>query len=198
MADLDLSEMKMFAKWHATRDLVNNREFWNDCLSAYVDKCVTLPMYDEPAEREAILKLVQCPPGQCGACCAYDKVAITRAEHDTLVKNTNQKVNFLSDDKSNIFLDCRNGCQFLKNNICVVYAFRPSVCRAFPIVAPKDAVDQEGTQLKQIQVRLKCAAAVEAVRAVFVKVCSTGKVMLLPDLSLIPEYENGRGALGKI
>jgi len=190
--------MKMFAKWHTTRDLVNNGEFWNDCISAYLDKCVTLPMYDEPAEREAVLRLVKCPPGQCGACCAYEKVAVTPAEYDILVKNTNQKVNFLSDAEGNIFLDCRNGCQFLKSNICTVYSFRPSVCRAFPIVASKDAIDQEGVRLKQIQIRLKCAAAVEAVRAVFIKVCSTGKVILLPDLSLIPEYENGRGALGSI
>ncbi len=198
MADLDLSEMKMFAKWHATRDLVNNREFWNDCVSAYLDKCVTLPMYDEPAEREAVLKLVRCPPGQCGACCAYEKVAVTLAEYDTLVKNTNQAVSSFSDNNGNIFLDCNNGCQFLKSNICTVYSFRPSVCRAFPIVEPKEAVNQDGARLKQIQVRLKCAAAVEAVRAVFIKVCSTGKVMLLPDLSLIPEYENGKGALGAI
>jgi Fe-S-cluster containining protein len=198
LADFDLPEMKMFAKWHAVTDLVNNGEFWNDCSSAYLDKCVTLPMCDEPAEREAVLKLVKCPPGQCGACCGYDKVAITQNECDALVKNMNQKINFLSDEKGNLFLDCRNGCQFLKNNICVAYAFRPAVCRAFPIVAPKDTVDQDGARLKQIQIRLKCPAAVDVVRTVFTKVCSTGKLMVLPDLSLIPEYENGKGVLGRI
>jgi Fe-S-cluster containining protein len=190
--------MKMFAKWYSTPDLVNNREFWRDCMLAYLDKSVTLPVCDEPAEREAILKLVKCPPGECGACCRYDKVAITPKEYEALAANTHYEINVLSDDKGDLFLDSSDGCQFLKNNICVAYSFRPAVCRSFPIVTPKDAVAMDGTQLKQIQIRLKCPAALEAVRAVFTRVCSTGKLMLLPDLSLIPVYEGGKGVLGSI
>jgi Fe-S-cluster containining protein len=198
LADLDLQEMKMFAKWYGTPELVNNRAFWQDCMTAYLEKSVTLPMYDEPAEREAILKLVKCPPGECGACCRYDKVAITPKEYEVILANTHQPVNVFSDDKGNLFLDSNNGCQFLKNNICVIYSLRPSVCHSFPIITPKDAVATDGTQLKQIQLRLKCPAALEAIRAVFTRVCSTGKLMLLPDLSLIPAYEGGKGVLGSI
>lgn len=198
MADLDLQEMKMFAKWYGTPGLVNNRDFWSDCLAAYLDKSVTLPMCDEPAEREALLALVKCPPGECGDCCRYDKVAITQKEYEALKANTQQTIRVLSDDKGNLFLDSRNGCQFLKNNICVIYSFRPAVCRSFPIVTPKVVVDTDGTQIKQIQMRIKCPAALEALRTVFTRVCSTGKLMLLPDLSLIPVYENGNGVLGRI
>lgn len=198
MADLDIQEMKMFAKWYSTPDLSNNQEFWRDCMSAYVDKSITLPMYDEPAEKEAILKLIKCPPGQCGACCRYDKVAITWEEYELLRRNTHNEVNILSDDKGNIFLDSSHGCQFLKNNICVIHSFRPSVCRSFPIIAPKDAITTDGAQVKQIQMRLKCPASLEAIRTVFSRACSTGKVMLLPDLSLIPAYEGGKGILGSI
>ena len=198
MADLDLNEMKMFAKWYSTSALVDNNEFWRDCMTAYLEKSITLPMYDEPAEREAILKLVKCPPGECGACCRYDRVAITQKEYEVLMAKTQQKTNILSDNEGNLFLDSTNGCQFLKNNICVIYSLRPTVCRSFPIVTPKDAVAADGTQLKQIQIRLKCPAALEAVRTVFTRVCSTGKLMLLPDLSLIPVYEDGKGILGSI
>jgi Fe-S-cluster containining protein len=198
LADLDLQEMKMFAKWYATPDLVNSREFWRDCMAAYLDKSVTLPMYDEPAEREAVLKLVKCPPGACGACCRYDKVAITQTEYETLVSHARETVNVLTDESGDLFLDSHSGCQFLKNNICMAYAFRPAVCRAFPIVNPKDTVDADGTQLKQIQMRIKCTAALEAVREVFVRVCATGKLLVLPDLTLIPAYEDGKGVLGSI
>jgi Fe-S-cluster containining protein len=198
LADLDLQEMKMFAKWYGTTELVNNPEFWRDCMSAYLEKSVTLPIFDEPGEREALLKLVNCPPGACGDCCRYDKVAVTREEYNALLSNTRQPINVISDNEGNLFLDSSNGCQFLKNNTCVIYTFRPSVCRSFPIVTPKDAVDMDGKQLKQIQVRIKCPAALEAVRKIFTGVCSTGKLMLLPDLSLIPAYDGGKGVLGSI
>jgi Fe-S-cluster containining protein len=198
LADLDLQEMKMFAKWYSTPELHNNTEFWRDCMAAYLDKSVTLPLCDEPPEREAILKLVTCPPGFCGACCRYDRVAITQKEYELLLTNAHQPINVLSDGDANLFLDSSNGCQFLKNNICTIYSIRPSVCRAFPIIAAKNTVAEDGTHLKQIQIRLKCPAALEAVKSVFTRVCSTGKLMLLPDLSIIPVYEDGKGALGKI
>ena len=198
MADFDLQEMKMFAKWYGTPDLVNNPGFWQDCTVAYIDKSVTLPMYDAAPEREAVAKLVKCPPGECGACCRYDKVAITPAEYDMLISGTHQQIRTLSDEKGNLFLDSSHGCQFLKNNICVVYSFRPAVCRSFPIITPKDAVGIDGAQLKQIQIKLKCPAAVEAVRNIFLNACSTGKIILLPDLSLIPVYDNGKGVLGSL
>ena len=198
MADLDLQEMKMFSKWYSTRKLVNNQEFWRDCMSAYVDKSISLPMYDEPAEEEAILKMVKCPPGQCGACCRYDKVSITWEEYELLRRNTQREVIVLSDNQGNIFLDSSDGCQFLKNNICTIHSFRPSTCRAFPIITPKDAVATDGAEVKQIQMRLKCQASLEVIRSIFSRACSNGKVMLLPDLSLIPLYEGGKGVLGCI
>jgi Fe-S-cluster containining protein len=198
VADLDLQEMKMFAKWYGTPDLFKLPEFWGDCMRAYMDKSVTLPMYDEPAEREAVLDLVKCPPGECGDCCRYDKVALTQEEYETLVARTDARLDLITDANGNLFIDSSGGCPFLKDNICSIYAFRPSVCRSFPIVTPKEAVDADGALLKQIQVRIKCPAALEAVKTIFTRVCSSGKLMLLPDLSLIPVYDGGNGVLGKI
>jgi len=48
--------MKMFANGTAFPDLVHNDGFWRDCMSAYLYKSVILPVYDEPAEHEAVLK----------------------------------------------------------------------------------------------------------------------------------------------
>jgi Fe-S-cluster containining protein len=198
LAELDIQEMKMFAKWYGTAGLASNREFWHDCMAAYVDKCVTLPMYDELAEREGVLKLVKCPPGECGACCKYDKVAITQKEYNAILANTHSSINIISDDKGNLFLDSSKNCQFLINRICTIYSYRPSVCRSFPIITSKEAVAADGTPVKQIQVRLKCRPCLDAVCEIFTRVCATGKLILLPDLSLIPAYEEGEGVLGRI
>ena len=198
MADFDLAEMKMFAKWFATPGLANNREFWQDCEKAYVDKSVTLPMYDEPAERQAVLSLVKCPPGECGACCRYDRVAISREDYTRLAAYSSQPPDILTDESGQIYLRTAGGCQYLKCNTCTAYVVRPAVCAAFPIIVPRQTVSMEGDQRTQLQIKLKCPAAVEAVRSIFSKVCSTGKVIVLPDLSLVPAYEDGKGVLGPI
>jgi Fe-S-cluster containining protein len=198
LADLDMQEMKMFAKWHATANLADNAEFWQDCLAAYVDKAVTLPMYDQPAERESVLKLVRCPPGECGACCRYDRVALTRQERIALEAASRQTVNTSADEAGNMYMTTGGGCRFLKNNACTVYPQRPAVCAAFPVITARDAVTMDGTSLKQIRVKLKCPAALEVVKTIMTGVCAGGKVVLLPDLSLVPAYENGKGVLGSI
>ena len=198
MADLDLQEMKMFAKWYGTPELFKVGEFWADCMKAYLDKSVTLPMYDEPAEREAVLSLVKCPPGECGDCCRYDKVAITSQEYATLTSRTGCQPDVITDEAGNLFIDSSRGCPYLKDNMCSIYSFRPAVCRSFPVVTPKEAMDIDGAVLKQIQIRIKCPAALDAVRAIFTKICSTGKLILLPDLSLVPVYDGGNGVLGPV
>jgi Fe-S-cluster containining protein len=199
LADLDLQEMKMFAKWYGVPDLVHNDGFWRDCMSAYLYKSVILPVYDEPAEHEAVLNMVQCPPGACGSCCRhYEKIAMTQDEYIRLSSLNRGAVRTINDEKGQLYLDLHDGCQFLSNNICTVYAQRPGVCRSFPILSPRNAVTPDGQPCKQMQMRLECSAALEAIRKIFVQACNSGNVMLLPDLSLIPVYNNGNGILGNI
>lgn len=197
MANLDVQEMKMFAKWHGVSDLVYNADFWMDCMSAYQDKSITIPYYDTEVERGEVERLVKCPPGECGVCCRYhDTIAISNLEYIALRAVSDQQPNVSKDNNGQLFLRVHEGCQYLVNNACSVYAVRPAVCQAFPLVASKEATDLNGTAVKQLQIRLQCQAALDAVRVIFGKVCSQGKVMLLPDLSLIPAYENGHGVLG--
>jgi len=199
MAELDAQEMKMFAKWHGVCDLVGNDCFWMDCMSAYRDKSVTLPLYDTTAGREEIAQLVKCPPGECGECCRYhETIAINDPEYKALCAVAKQRPSVLRGSDGQVYLRVHDGCQYLVDNACSIYAVRPSVCKAFPLVASKDAVDLNGAHVKQLQIRLQCQAALDAIRAVFCKVCEKGKVLLLPDLSIIPTYENGHGVLGSI
>lgn len=200
MANLTFEEMKMSSKWYGTKDLISNQEFWLDCLKTYInaDKVVPLPLVNNESERIRISQLVKCPPGRCGLCCCYDRISISKAELSQLEVVTKQVIKAEIDGNRDIFLNSRGGCQFLKNNACIVYDFRPRVCKLFPIVAPRGSVTIDGVEFEQVQIRLKCSAALEVIKAVFVNACVKGKVMLLPDLSLIPVYEEGNGPLGII
>jgi len=199
MADLDIQEMKMFAKWHGMCDLEKDAGFWRDCMSAYRDKSVAIPFHDTEVEREKVSQLVRCPPGECGECCRYhDTIAISAVEYTLLCAAAKQRPNVLKNSDGQLYMQVHDGCQYLANNACSVYAVRPSVCKAFPLVAPKEAVGLSGIAVKQLRIRLQCQAALDALRAIFCKVCAQGKLLLLPDLSLVPVYENGRGVLGSI
>jgi Fe-S-cluster containining protein len=200
LANLTFEEMKMSSKWYGTKDLVSNQEFWSDCLKIYIcaDKVVPLPLINNEAERNRISQLVKCPPGTCGLCCRYDRIAISKEELSQLEVVTKQEIKTELDENRNMFLNSRGGCQFLKDNACIVYDSRPRVCKLFPIVAPRGSVTIDGAEFQQIQIRLKCSAALEVIKAVFVHACVKGKVMLLPDLSLIPVYDEGKGPLGVI
>ena len=189
----------MFAKWHGVCDLVNNAHFWQDCMSAYRDKSVTIPLYDNVAEREKVTQLVKCPPGECGECCRYhNTIAITPLEYTALKAAQEQTPDITQDNGGQLYLRVHNGCQYLVNNACSVYAVRPAVCRAFPLVASKEATDLSGAAVKQLQIRLQCQAALDALHTIFSKICSNGKLLLLPDLSLVPAYEDGHGVLGSV
>jgi Fe-S-cluster containining protein len=194
MADLDSQEMTMFARWHGTRNLVHNEAFWQDCLATYKDKTVTLPYDDTPEERMHVTQTLACPPGECGECCRYDRVAITPEEYRLLSANVRQRVNTEKDAEGKIYLKSAGGCQFLNDNTCTVYDYRPMVCRSFPVLAPRQTVSADGTVFNQLQIRLKCAPALKAVREYLTRACSGGRLMILPDLSVIPTCDNAAGA----
>jgi Fe-S-cluster containining protein len=190
MADLDAQEMTMFARWHGTTDLVHNEAFWKDCLETYKDKTVTLPYDDTPEQREHISQVLRCPPGACGECCRYDRVAVTPEELKLISANVRQRVNTENDAAGNLCLKSAGGCQFLKDNVCTIYSYRPAVCRGFPILAPRQTVSPDGKVFNQLQMRLKCPPALEAIKEYLSRACSGGKLMILPDLSIIPTCEN--------
>ena len=196
MADLDAHEMVMFAKWHGVTDLVHNESFWDDCLKTYIGKSVVLPYDDDPSERRKVSMLVHCPPGVCGQCCRYyDRIAITSGEYKTISSATGKRVN-IDVEGEQFFLRIGDCCQFLKDNACTIYDIRPAVCRAFPILGPRETVSPDGTIFKQLQIRLQCPPSLSAIRTTLSQACSGGKLMILPDLSLIPTYGDSQAALG--
>jgi Fe-S-cluster containining protein len=190
VADFDLQEMTMFARWHACPDLVTNDDFWQDCARIYIDKIITLPVDDTSAERLLFLKSFSCPPGKCGACCRRGYVPLTAQENECLSAGARNKELIFSDNEGSYILDISAGCQFLEGNACTVHAFRPEACRSFPVLEPRRTVSPDGDVFDQLRVNLACRPAVQAVRAILTRVCSGGKLMLLPDLSIIPTYEN--------
>jgi len=190
LADLDTQEMYMFAQWHGTPDLVHNEAFWHSCLKNYIGKCVTLPYDDTPEERLAVTVMIDCPPGTCGQCCrVYDRTAITTEEYKCISANVRTRI-YIDTEGDKLFLRHNGCCQFLKDNKCTIYDIRPAVCRAFPILAPRETVSTDGIVFRQLQMRLLCQPALSSIKAMLSRACSNGKLMILPDLSIIPTLEN--------
>ncbi len=189
-----MPEVAMMAKWYGHQDLVHSDEFWDDCMAMYLDKTVPLPVTDEPVARARVADLVQCPPGACGTCCGhYDRIAMTHDELRALKALSHAEVRSERDEEGKLYLTTRGGCQFLKNNICTVYSARPETCRAFPLISPRDGVTADGVAFQQLRMKVGCPAALAAIRTVLTELCASGKFLLLPDLSLIPRYEENRG-----
>ena len=198
MADLDPQEMIMFAKWHGVVDLVHNEAFWDDCLATYIGKSITLPYDDTPEERLSVNATVDCPPGTCGQCCRYDdRVAITSEEYRAISSNTKSRLNIDTED-GQLYLRLDGDCQFLKDNACTIYDFRPTVCRTFPVLSPRETISPDGTIFRQLQIRLQCPSALSAIKTLLSRACSSGKLMILPDLSIIPTHENTGATLSHL
>ena len=80
MADLSFPEMAMFAKYYKDYDLINNDQFWMDCLMIYPDKVVPLPLVDNPESRRRLSDLLECKEGDCGLCCHYASVPLSKTD----------------------------------------------------------------------------------------------------------------------
>jgi len=185
LANLTVNEMAMFAKYNGDKDLINNELFWRECLMAYKETVIPLPMVDCAEARRKLSDMLNCPPGECGACCRYERVPVSREDVKRLGE-VGATAAVLQDGQ--LYLMCKDGCQFLKDGACSVYAKRPDVCMQFPIQTPRDGVIDGKTPFKQVQYRLKCQPALEVIRAILRESLDGGEMVLLPDLSLIPKY----------
>jgi Fe-S-cluster containining protein len=186
MADLTLEEMRMTAKYFGNADLVNNEMFWLDCLVNYQDKVVPLPLADNAASRRKLHDLLECPPGKCGGCCHYKNVPLSPDDINRL-QNFQDK---LVKTEKGLELHCENGCPFLADGTCSIYGKRPDVCAEYPIQLPRESMMDGKTLVHQVTYRLKCQASVNVIRAIMKEACHTAPMLLLPDLSLIPNYKD--------
>jgi len=186
LADLTVNEMGMFAKYYGDKDLINNDLFWLECLMAYPDKVVPLPLVDCAETRRKLSDLLECNPGECGLCCRYERVPLSNEDIKRL-EGTNANITAYN---NGFILDCKNGCQFLKDGACSVYKKRPDICMQFPIQTPRDGLINGETPFKQVQYRLKCKPGLDVIRAIMRESLAAGEMTLLPDLSLIPKYKD--------
>lgn len=184
MADLTTKEMAMHAKYFGDRELIDNDLFWVECLMAYMDKVVALPLIDCAETRRKLTDMLDCPPGGCGLCCRYDRVPMSKEDIGRLA-GTELAVQSVD---GQLYLMCKDGCQFLKDEACSVYKKRPDVCMQFPIQTARDGLINGKIPFKQVQYRLKCEPGLKVIRAIMREALAGGEMMILPDLSLIPKF----------
>ncbi|MFA5432658.1 MAG: YkgJ family cysteine cluster protein [Candidatus Paceibacterota bacterium] len=185
MADFTFEEQQMMARFWGEKDLVNNEGFWASCLILYQDKLVALPIADNPSSRRRLAGMLDCN-GSCSLCCHYAKVHLTESDLARLPDDA-----AVCKDEKGSYLDCKNGCQFLKDGKCSIYDIRPDVCYDFPIQSPRTATTPDGREIQQVQYRLKCVQGLKVIRQLMAEAVAGGKLMLLPDLSLINKEEDG-------
>ena len=186
MADFTHQESQMMGKYFGDGDLVENDLFWIDCLIAYPDKVIPLPLVDGPEARRKLADLLVCPPGGCGMCCRYERVPVSKEDMKRL-SDFNPTV--ILDEKIGTYLACKDGCQFLNDNTCKVYGKRPDVCMQFPVQLPREGVIDGKIPFKQVQYRLKCEPGLKVVRAIMREAVEPGNMILLADLSLVPKVK---------
>ncbi|XUX01210.1 MAG: YkgJ family cysteine cluster protein [Dehalogenimonas sp.] len=191
MASYTTPETKMFAKWYGNKDLVNNEEFWADCLVQYLHSAVILPLVDNPTNRFRLHRMLVCPPGTCGKCCScYDSVPLSDYDAGQIAQHNDcRPVHMTINEANKLSLVTKGGCPFLKDNACSIYEHRPFVCTEYPIQSPMSNIDANGTKFEQITYRLGCEPALKVIRATMEEAVVANKAILLPDLTLIPEYK---------
>lgn len=185
---MDEGTAKLYAKYWGNGELVNNDGFWEDIYEYYSHEyCdAPLPLEYNPTTVRMVLDLLDCPPRKCGKCCRYNKLKLRPTDIQKITDNTSYTMKDLGlfRDSGKTYMDCSNGCMFLKDNSCTIHKFRPDACFFFPI-GSKDVVSG-GRDTKQMIIRIKCPTALDIARKVITEAMSKDNLLLLPDLTIIP------------
>jgi Fe-S-cluster containining protein len=193
MDNLSQAEQFLFSKWNGVKNLADREEFWSDVFDQYSKDAtnVILPIAFNPQSVRMALELLDCPPGECGECCRYERIPIFEYDVERIVSNTpytKKEIYELSTiiDKK-VYLNGKDGCPFLKDNRCTIYKCRPDGCYLFPLQSPKDA-EVNGKKVQQMTIRIKCRPALWVARKIILRALKEGNV-LLPNLIVIPKKE---------
>lgn len=192
MADLTVKEQEMFGKYWGQENLAFNEHFWEDASASYCDGFtnIMMPLVHCPESVRRVLDILECPPGKCGKCCCYSVIQVNDFDIRRIIDNTDYTQKDMDElvkvkEDGNKFLDGTNGCPFLKDDTCLVYKYRPDTCYLFPIQGPRQAFIND-KPIQQMLIRAKCPESMKVIRNILTDAVVTNKMMLLPDLSLIP------------
>ena len=192
--NLTKGEEWLFAKWWGDSDIPQKSEFWQDALKVYSEEVVNvpLPIQHNPQTVRLVLDMLDCPPGECGECCKYDRIPILPHDLERIIENTkftmeDMKELIVSEDGKG-YLRGTNGCPFLKRNRCIIYKYRPDACYLYPIQSPRE-VYWDNKKTEQMMIRVKCPQSMEVVKKIIFRALREGDRLLLPNLMVIEKYK---------
>lgn len=200
MPYFDAGEMALFAEYWGDTDLAHNEGFWEDVYKYYSQEPhdAPLPLRYSPSTVRRVQDMLVCPPGECGGCCnTYKMVPLWPYDIRRIIEQTKYSKKYLARithtrENGTMFMNSHpDGCVFLKDNVCTIYEARPDACWLFPIGSRDSLVDGKAGQ--QMTIRIRCPAALAIARELITESLSTGKMMLLPDLTVIPKGETKCG-----
>jgi len=173
---LSPGEARLYSKYYGM-DFIDDDKFWDDVLIYMKDFDIPMPMRYNPQTVRLVHEILDCPPGNCGGCCNYQEVPLSRNDIKRLNKAGIELPPVLTKPNGNQYFSCLNGCPFLIENSCSIYSHRPDACWVFP------AQHVDGNDL--LHIRVRCPASVRVIREIITSAVKENNFLLLPNLLCI-------------
>ena len=194
MANFTAQDLKMFSKYYGVPHLETIDEFWQDVFTIYHEVLVPMPLGLNEKTYQMVEGFLDCPPGKCGECCRYKWTALKPADIERLLTApgvTKEYIDSVCEEHEGV-ISIKGNCPFLKDNLCTIYEFRPSICRTFPIQPGVMLRDEQGTPTEQMHIRMKCQASLNLARQIIIQTLAHNEnLTVLPDLTIIRRKQNG-------
>ena len=185
MAEYDVGEARMFAKWHATRDLLQNEEFWVDCRVLLLNKVFTLPFPDTDANREVFYQACAAHT-ECIIPTLFRQIPISEQDLMFMKENIRSGIRNVVRTKTSLDLDMSQGCSFSRNGSCSVKKYCPEFCRNFPVMPPFVSVSDDGETFYHLQVLACYPEVIDVIKTLYTMAFSNNPdIVILPDLSVV-------------
>ncbi len=185
MADYDVGEAKMFAKWHATRNLLDNEDFWADCRVLLLNKVFTLPFPDTEANR-AVFAEACAKYSECIVPTLFKQVPVSEQELQFMKENIRSGIRNIVRSKNDVYLDMSQGCPFSRNRSCSIKKFCPDFCSRFPVMPPFVSVSDDGETFYHLQVLACYPEVIDVIKTLYKMAFSNHpEIVILPDLSVV-------------
>lgn len=164
--------------------LIDNDVYWENLYTQYKDSTIALPIvFDHKVIRDFMYALC-CD--DCSYCCEkYSTVQLFRRDVRKLKEANIDIEPHMFEEAGHTFFHLYEGCVFLKDKRCSIYAHRPDGCYFAPIQFGAN-YDNTGKLIDpRLHVRIECKPAVVAIRALLRGALADNPGSILqPDLSI--------------
>lgn len=171
--ELSPGEARLFARYDG-KDFLEDEQFWADVLTFMRGCDIPLPYRYNPYTVRLVHELLDCRAGACGDCCRYKETPIDQTDMERWDRAGIPRPPLCRKEDGTFYLDTSQGCPFLKDKRCSIYAHRPNACWVFPA--------QHFPDNELLFIRVHCLAAVAVLRRIVTRAARENGFKVLPNL----------------